>query len=47
VRSSGGDAGGHASSLGASKRRIGDLDPAMGVLAAGLANRDAMLVKGW
>jgi hypothetical protein len=31
---------------GAPNRRIEDLDPAMGVLAAGLANRDAALVEG-
>jgi hypothetical protein len=42
----GGGAGGHADNLGASNRRIRDLDPAMVVPAAGLANRDAALVEG-
>jgi hypothetical protein len=43
----GGDAGSHASRLGASGRRIGDPDPAVRVLAAGLANCHAALVEGW
>jgi hypothetical protein len=42
----GGGAGSHAGGLGASSRRIGDLDPAVGVPTAGLANRHAALVKG-
>jgi hypothetical protein len=46
VGSSGGGVVGHAGSLGASSRRIGDLDPAMGVPATGLANRDATLAEG-
>jgi hypothetical protein len=46
VGSSGRDVGGHAGSLGASNRRIRDLDLLMGVPAAGLANRDAALVEG-
>jgi hypothetical protein len=46
VRSSGGGAGGHTDSLGASNRRIGDLDPTMGVPAAALANHDAALIEG-
>jgi hypothetical protein len=46
VGSSGGGAGGHAGSLGASSQRIGGLDPAMGVPAAGLVNRNAALVEG-
>jgi hypothetical protein len=46
VRSSGEGAGGRAGSLGASNRRIRDLDPAMGVPTAGLANHDAVLVEG-
>jgi hypothetical protein len=46
VGSSSGGAGGHVGSMGASSRCIGDPDPTMGVLAAGLANRDATLVEG-
>jgi hypothetical protein len=46
MRSSGEGTGGHAGSLGASNQRIKDLDPAMGVPAAGLANHDAALVEG-
>jgi hypothetical protein len=41
-----GGAGSHAGRLGASSRCIGDRDPAVGVLATGLANRHAALVKG-
>jgi hypothetical protein len=43
----GGGARSHAGRLGASSRRIRDPDPAMGVPAAGLANRHAALVEGW
>jgi hypothetical protein len=45
VGSSSGGAGGHAGRLGASGRRIRDLDPAVGVPAAGLANRHAAFVE--
>jgi hypothetical protein len=44
--SSSGGAGSHASSLGASSRRIGDPDPAVRVPAAGLTNRHTALVEG-
>jgi hypothetical protein len=44
--SSGGGAGSHAGRLGASGRRTGDLNPAVGVPAAGLTNRHAALIKG-
>jgi hypothetical protein len=46
VGSSGGSTRGHAGSLGASSQRIRDPDPAIGVSAASLANRDAALVEG-
>jgi hypothetical protein len=44
--SHGGGAGSHADMLGVSSRRIRDLDPAVGVPAAGLANHHAALVEG-
>jgi hypothetical protein len=43
---SNGGAGSHAGRLGASGRRVGDLDPAVGVSATGLANRHAALIEG-
>jgi hypothetical protein len=43
----GGSSGARTSGLGASNRHVGDPDPTMGVLAAGLAKRHAALVKGW
>jgi hypothetical protein len=39
-------AGSHAGRLGASSRRVGNPDPAVGVPAAGLANRHAALIEG-
>jgi hypothetical protein len=36
----------HIGGLGTSSRRIGDSDPVVGVLAAGLANHHAALVEG-
>jgi hypothetical protein len=44
--SSCGGAGSHAGRLRAFGWRVGDPDPAMGVPAAGLANRHAALVEG-
>jgi hypothetical protein len=46
VGSSSGGTRSHAGRLRASVQRIGDLDPAVGVPATGLANRHATLIEG-